>query len=232
MLLTNDPLAGLLSAGMSVMALLSFASLGSPCVGEDISCDKLTLTDGRVLVGKYNATDSNIDIVDEKTGKVFGKISVPADKIKSSEPITISIAAPDPADQPGINGKWTTNYQQALTEAKDSHRTILALFTGSDWCPWCKKLDNEVLSKDEFKQWAKSKFVLLYLDYPRTKILSAQLQKQNKELEAKYAVHGYPDVVFIHASGEALQQWTWGYHDGGVLPWIKAVDDALAHFKF
>jgi thioredoxin-related protein len=232
MRLARNPLTGLKSAGLIITALVMLEGLGARCVGEDIACDKLTLTDGRVLVGKYSATDNNIDIVDEKTGKVFGKISVPADKIKSSEPITISIAAPDPTNLPGINGKWTTNYQQALTLAKDNNRTILALFTGSDWCPWCKKLDNEVLSKDEFKQWAKSKFVLLYLDFPRTIHLSAQLQKQNNDLGVKYGVHGYPHVIFIHASGEALQQWHSGYQDGGVLPWIKEVDDALAHFKF
>jgi thioredoxin-related protein len=227
---TRKTLADLMGAGIFAAALAMLSGLDAPCVGEDIACDKLTLTDGRVLVGKYSATDNNIDIVDEKTGKIFGKISVPADKIKTSEPITISIAAPDPANRAGINGKWTTNYQQAMTLAKENHRPVLALFTGSDWCPWCKKLDNEVLSKDEFKQWAKSKFVLLYLDFPRRNPLPAQLQKQNNELEGKYDVHGYPDVVFIKESGEALK-WTWGYNEGGVLPWIKVVDDTLAHFK-
>ena len=39
----------------------------------------------------------------------------------------------------------TTNYSDALAEARRTKRKVLLHFTGSDWCYYCKMLDQEVL---------------------------------------------------------------------------------------
>ncbi len=41
---------------------------------------------------------------------------------------------------------WTEDAQEAMTRAATQKKDLLVLFTGSDWCPYCKKLDEEVLS--------------------------------------------------------------------------------------
>ncbi len=47
---------------------------------------------------------------------------------------------------------WQTDYSKAVQQAKSESKPILLFFTGSDWCGWCKKLDNEVFKSPEFRQ--------------------------------------------------------------------------------
>ena len=39
---------------------------------------------------------------------------------------------------------WTDDYDVALKRAAAENKLVLADFSGSDWCGWCKKLDKEV----------------------------------------------------------------------------------------
>ena len=49
--------------------------------------------------------------------------------------------------------------------AKKTNKPIFALFTGSDWCIWCKRLEGEVLSQDEFLKYAGRKLILFKADF-------------------------------------------------------------------
>jgi len=48
------------------------------------------------------------------------------------------------------NDGFTTDVKAAIEEALEQDKDILLLFTGSDWCPPCKKLESEVFSQQEF----------------------------------------------------------------------------------
>ncbi len=67
--------------------------------------------------------------------------------------------------------KWLDSYEEAAKISKETNKPILANFTGSDWCRWCKVLDKEVFRTDEFKTWASENVVLLELDFPKKKKL-------------------------------------------------------------
>lgn len=41
---------------------------------------------------------------------------------------------------------FTTDYDAALKRAAEQGKRTLVLFTGSDWCVWCKKLDDETFA--------------------------------------------------------------------------------------
>ncbi|MCK5529413.1 MAG: thioredoxin family protein, partial [Kiritimatiellae bacterium] len=73
---------------------------------------------------------------------------------------------------------WETDFEKASAKAKASHRYMLLDFSGSDWCGWCIKLDDEVFSKKDFKNYAKENLVCVMLDFPR-KSLKKKLAKQN-----------------------------------------------------
>ena len=49
---------------------------------------------------------------------------------------------------------WVADYDAALALAQETNKDILVDFTGSDWCGWCIRLDNEVFSNDAFKAYA------------------------------------------------------------------------------
>ncbi len=53
---------------------------------------------------------------------------------------------------------WHTDINQAIDNAIKEKKTMLLFFTGSDWCGWCVKLQNEVFKKPEFVSWAKKKW--------------------------------------------------------------------------
>ena len=108
---------------------------------------------------------------------------------------------------------WTTDYQAALTRAKQEHKRVLLDFTGSDWCPYCEMLDSEVLSKDEFKQYADANFVLVMVDFPQQKPQSDDVKKANAALSDKFHVDGYPTLVVVASDGRELGR-TSGYDPG------------------
>jgi len=45
---------------------------------------------------------------------------------------------------------WLSNIDQAKTLAKDKNQKILLVFSGSDWCAPCIKLDKEIWKSKEF----------------------------------------------------------------------------------
>ena len=108
-----------------------------------------------------------------------------------------------------IAGKtgWDDDYEKALAEAKEDNKLVLLDFTGSDWCGWCIKLDDEVFSKSEFKRFAKDNLVLVELDYPHGKRQVKKLQEQNAALKEKFGVRGFPTLIVVDAEGKEQARW-------------------------
>ena len=65
------------------------------------------------------------------------------------------------------NLNWQDNLETALQKAKQENKAVLVNFTGSDWCIWCKRLSEEVFTKDEFENYADDNLILVKLDFPR-----------------------------------------------------------------
>ena len=123
---------------------------------------------------------------------------------------------------------WTTNYAQAQKDAAKTGKSLLMDFSGSDWCGWCIKLDEEVFAHDVFKEAVTKDFVPVLLDYPRDKSkIPADVQAQNERLMDKYAIafKGYPTVILADAKGRPYA--TTGYQAGGPEAYLKH----LAEFR-
>ena len=100
---------------------------------------------------------------------------------------------------------WGDNYENALKQAKEEKKQVLAIFSGSDWCPPCKYLDANILSKKDFQDEAQKDFVLLFVDFPRRKKLDGAVVKQNAELARKYRINAYPTIKILDAEGKELK---------------------------
>jgi|GEM_PF-157071 len=92
---------------------------------------------------------------------------------------------------------WLVDLDEAYTLSQKSGKPIMANFTGSDWCGWCKKLDADVFSKPEFKTWAAKNVVLLEVDFPRKKQIPQKNQQQNYAMQNALQVTGYPTVWIL-----------------------------------
>ena len=112
-------------------------------------------------------------------------------------------------------GEWLTDLSKAQTKAKEEKKLVLMDFTGSDWCPPCKSLKKNVLSSQEFLDYAKKNLVLVEVDFPRLKKLPEEQQKANQALQEKFKIEGYPTVIVLDGEGKQLSKKS-GY--GGEKP--------------
>lgn len=124
----------------------------------------------------------------------------------------------------GSHGPWVTNVAAALAQAKAEKKDLLLDFTGSDWCGWCIRLNEEVFSKPEFQAYAAKNFVLVELDFPRDKSrMAPEIEQQNDELQSKYGIEGFPTILLVDADGLPYAQT--GYQEGGPLPYIEHLEE-------
>lgn len=98
---------------------------------------------------------------------------------------------------------WLTNYEEALRQGAATSKPIILFFTGSDWCSWCIKLEEESLNTPEFADLAGKEFVFLKLDYPLNRRPPPEIVIQNKKLKKEFDIQGYPTIVMI--DGEKQQ---------------------------
>jgi len=122
---------------------------------------------------------------------------------------------------------WETNFDKATQAAAKSGQFLLLDFSGSDWCGWCMRLDEEVFSQPEFKKYAKRNLVCVLLDFPHQKKQNKKVRAQNVRLAEKYGVRGYPAVIILAPDGTLVGRT--GYKAGGATPYVahlKAMIDA------
>ena len=97
---------------------------------------------------------------------------------------------------------WLDNIQAAIDKSKKEKKPVFALFTGSDWCPPCQKLEKNILLQPAFKAFAKKHLVLLFLDYPQNTKLDEKIRKQNDDLAKKFSIEAYPTAVILSPDGQ------------------------------
>jgi thioredoxin-related protein len=114
---------------------------------------------------------------------------------------------------------WTEDFAAAQAQAAKEGKDLLVDFTGSDWCHWCVKLKEEVFSQQAFKDAAPKNFVLVELDYPRKKTQAEAIKTQNKALQAKYEIQGYPSILLMNAKGDVYART--GYQAGGPEKYLE-----------
>ena len=112
----------------------------------------------------------------------------------------------DPLKRAFEGGSWTDDIQAAQQFARAKRVTVLALFTGSDWCHFCKVLDAQVLSTAAFRQAVQGKYLLLYVDFPRRNKPSPEVREQRELLAQKYGVHGFPTLVVLDRGERELDR--------------------------
>lgn len=121
---------------------------------------------------------------------------------------------------------WLTSLPQAQAEAKAQNKLVLVNFTGSDWCPWCIKMDNDTYSQPAFADYASKNLVLVTVDFPRKKPQTDELIKANQALMEKYEPQGaLPTQIAMKPDGTVVWK-NEGYLAGGPAAIIAQLDQA------
>jgi thioredoxin-related protein len=119
----------------------------------------------------------------------------------------------------GGGKEWLTDMDRAMQQAAAEHKDLLLDFTGSDWCGWCIRLNEEVFTKPQFDE-AQDHFVLVELDFPADESkIAPETLKQNESWQQKLGVEGFPTIYLTDAQGRPYAMT--GYRDGGVGPYLE-----------
>ena len=129
------------------------------------------------------------------SGVVFGACSQTPTTTNNT---TTTAAAAKPVAYAATKTGWLVDLDEAYAISAKEGKPILANFTGSDWCGWCKRLDADVFSKPEFKTWAQKNVVLLEVDFPRSKQIPQKNREQNAALQQALQIRGYPTIYVFN----------------------------------
>lgn len=107
----------------------------------------------------------------------------------------------------GYSQNWKSSFEEAKSQAIAENKNIILVFSGSDWCAPCIKLDKTIWQSAEFKREADQKWVLYKADFPKKKanLLAAEITSSNKKLASEYNKSGnFPLVLLIDKTGKVL----------------------------
>lgn len=178
----------------------------------------------RSLEGEYLKTDGDNVVVTRPNGTT---VKILLTKLTDEDKQFVAAQATTAKPEAGAADvfKWETDLEIAKKRAKDEHKTILADFTGSDWCGWCIKLKKEVFDQPEFQDYAKKHLVMLELDFPRKKELPPKEKAQNEKLSEEFKVDGFPSVLLLNARGKEISRT--GYQAGGPAKYVEHLKELL-----
>jgi thioredoxin-related protein len=126
-----------------------------------------------------------------------------------------------------IPGEVLADLRPALTQAEAEGKDLLVNFTGSDWCLWCKRLDQEVFSQPAFRQYVQQHFVLVSLDFPReggaaARAQSVDLARRNRAEATQFSIEGFPTVLLMLSNGAGYERT--GFVTGGAANYVAHLE--------
>jgi len=90
---------------------------------------------------------------------------------------------------------WSRQVDKSLEQAKKEHKYVLAdVYT--DWCTWCKRLDQQTFSDGDMAKFLSDKFVCIKVN--------AEDNAEGAKLASKYKVTGYPCALVFDQSGNYI----------------------------
>lgn len=117
---------------------------------------------------------------------------------------------------------WTFSMVEAAERAAAEDKRILINFTGSDWCVWCKKLEKEVFSTQEFLNYADDNLVMVFIDSPQAIDQTQELVQHNQILQQALGIQGFPTLLLLDSDLTPLLQT--GYREGGPGTYIEHLE--------
>jgi thiol-disulfide isomerase/thioredoxin len=106
------------------------------------------------------------------------------------------------------NTQKQSNSEIDLNVANDSNAYILYLFTGSDWCPNCKRFEKKVLNDSVFvSNISKHNIQIETLDFPQRKKLPPHRAKYNDSMaQVLHFDGGFPGIILQSSTSLATQK--------------------------
>ncbi len=155
---------------------------------------------------------------DKVKGKTMRKLSIV---------LLMMVAVPFVQAGTGVE-YFHSDWDRARKIAKKKGKPLYVHFT-TEWCGWCRKIENEVYKSKKGKKALKP-FVPVSLDCTVKNKKGKELQqaKENKKLQSRWGGSGYPYLVQVTADGEVFNSWS-GYKP--VDAFTQELKKALSNLK-
>jgi len=108
--------------------------------------------------------------------------------------------------------RWQ-GWDPGLREAGTAKKPVLVdVYT--DWCGWCRRMDRDVYSRKDVREYLGDHFVTIRLDAEASDAARYEGKDYtSRTLASRFRVSGYPTTIFLKSDGEHLANVP-GYVDG------------------
>ena len=92
---------------------------------------------------------------------------------------------------------WIQSYQQALEQAQQEDKLILA-YLYTDWCGYCKKMEAETFTDQAVIDEMSDSYVWLKLN--------AETDDEGRQLQERFNITGYPGLLLLDGDGQEMER--------------------------
>ena len=104
-----------------------------------------------------------------------------------------------------ITAQTTADVSPSVEIPESESKPVLVVFTGSDWCIPCIRLEKKILEDPDFIHFSETYLTIVTADFPRAKKLSGETIRQNESLAEKYNPEGvFPLMVLLNSEQSVL----------------------------
>ncbi len=121
------------------------------------------------------------------------------------------------------------DFDKAVAAAKKERKIVVVDFY-TDWCGWCKKMDQDTYGHPEVVKYARKKLVMSKVNaesQQMTRYKENELSYQ--QLAVSFGVRGYPATIFINENGELLTSVSGYLKPDQFLPILEFLSEG--HYK-
>ncbi len=98
---------------------------------------------------------------------------------------------------------WKDVETAANTALSDNKK--LFVYVHTDWCSWCRKMEQETFSSDNVSEYLNDKFVPVHLDAEsQNQVVFNGQRMSEQDLAATLGAQGYPSNIFLTSNGETI----------------------------
>ena len=118
-------------------------------------------------------------------------------------PLAALLAAPAAAAPSKGSMTWR-DWNAGVKEAESSNRFVLVdVYT--DWCGWCKRMDKDVYSRSDVRDYLNQHFVTVRLNAESESPASYEGKAYTgRSLANRFRVSGYPTTIFLRPAGSHI----------------------------
>jgi len=173
--------------------------LNKACINLKINAED---NDGTSLSKKYKITGFPTIVFINSEGVEIGRIVgylAADDFLKSAKDVldknSVKVITPPEKEIKGVDF-LNAKFDDALQSAKDNEKVIMIDFY-TDWCGWCKVLDQKVYTNENVGKYLNEKCINLKINAEKD---------EGVILAKKYTVSSYPTIIFLDGEGQELDR--------------------------